>query len=166
MLHKRPTIEAVAALKRAGINFATGVPDSWLRSVLETVASDKDFVYVPVANESLGYGVCAGAWLAGKKPCLIMENSGLRVVVETLARLSIHVGIPVLMMISYRGDMGETESWAVAHGKTMEPLLGALRIPYRIVRRQADLPTTIESAATLAFTSLYPTAVVIGKELS
>ena len=42
-----------------------------------------------MCNEGVGFSVCAGAWLGGKKPVLIMENSGLRVAAEYIARISL-----------------------------------------------------------------------------
>jgi len=157
--------ETISGLKEAGINFASGVPDSWLRNVLEALERDRHFRFVPVSNEGVGFGVCAGAWLAGRRPFLVMENSGLRVVSEPLARISIGAGIPVLLLMSYRGDIGETEFWAINHGKTMEPMLQALRIPYTLIRKPEDLRKGIIRAATLAFVSLYPVAAVIGGDI-
>ncbi|MDG7043552.1 MAG: sulfopyruvate decarboxylase [Nitrososphaerota archaeon] len=157
--------ETLESLKEAGISFATGVPDSWGRNILEALEDSPDFKFIQVSNEGVGYGLCAGAWFAGRRGCLVMENSGLRVAMEAIARLSIGAGIPVLLLMSYRGDIGETEHWAVNHGKTMEPLLNALRIPYTIIRKPEDLRKGIIRAARLAFISLYPTAVIIGGDL-
>lgn len=157
--------ETLASFKEAGITFATGVPDSWLRNVLEALSEDHDFRFIPVSNEGVGFGLCAGAWLAGKKACLVMENSGLRVAAESISRLSIGAGIPVFLLMSYRGDIGETEFWAINHGRTMEPLLQALRIPYTIIRKPEDLRKGIVRAATLAFVSLYPAAAVISGDI-
>jgi len=155
----------VNALKESGITYAAGVPDSWLRNVLEALQHDRSFKFVPVSNEGVGYGLCAGAWLAGRRSCLVMENSGLRVAAEAISRISIGAGVPVFLLMSYRGDIGETEFWAMNHGKTMEPLLKALRIPYTLIRRPDDLTKKIVRAATLAFVSQYPTAAVIGGDI-
>lgn len=157
--------DVVDGLKEAGISFATGVPDSWLRNVLEAVEVDPHFRFVPVSNEGVGFSMCCGAWFAGRKPVLIMENSGLRVASESISRLSVYAGIPVFILTSYRGDIGETEYWAVGHGKTMEPLLKALRIPYTVIRKPEDLKKGILRAARLAFTSLYPAAAVVSGDV-
>jgi sulfopyruvate decarboxylase subunit alpha len=157
--------ETLDSLSDAGISFATGVPDSWLRNVLEALEKSPSFKFVQVSNEGVGYGMCAGAWFAGRKGCLVMENSGLRVAAESIARLSIGAGVPVFLLMSYRGDIGETEHWAINHGRTMEPLLKALRIPYTIIRGPEELRKGITRAARLAFVSLYPTAAVIGGDL-
>src|ERR671915_2479695 len=137
---------ALAGLKEAGINFVSGLPDGWQRRLHEAIEADPDIRYVPVCNEGVGFSVCAGAWLGGRKAALIMENSGLRVASEYIARISLGTGVPVTLLLSYRGDVGETEHWGIPHGIVVEPLLQALRIPYLIVRARGELrrgtPTT------------------------
>jgi sulfopyruvate decarboxylase subunit alpha len=93
---------------------------------------------------------------------LVMENSGLRASVEPLARMGLGAGIPVVMLMSYRGEMGENNWWAVPHGITMEPVLGALRIPYRVVRAEQDIRQSIVDAYELAYSSYYHTAIALG----
>lgn len=152
---------AIEGLKEAGIDFVSGLPDGWQRNVHELIANDPHFKYVPVCNEGVGFSVCAGAWLGGRKTVLIMENSGLRVAAEYIARIALGCGVPVVMMCSYRGDLGDTEHWAIPHAIVAEPLLDALRVPYVIVRHKADLKATIKRAQRLAEAQLQPVAILI-----
>ena len=153
--------EAHTAMKEVGINFVSGLPDGWLRNLHELMEGDNDIQYVPVCNEGVGFSVCAGAWLGGRKTALIMENSGLRVAAEYIARISMQSGIPVLLIMPYRGDLGDTEHWSIPHGIVVEPLLDALRIKYQIVRHRSDLRAAIKRAYRLSEAQLYPTAVLI-----
>jgi sulfopyruvate decarboxylase subunit alpha len=153
--------EAYGALKDVGINFVSGLPDGWQRNFHEMIEADNDIQYVPVCNEGVGFAVCAGAWLGGKKTALIMENSGLRVATEYIARISMQSGVPVVLIMSYRGDLGDTEHWSIPHGIVVEPLLGALRIKYQIVRHRKDLRAAIKRAHRLSEAELYPAAVLI-----
>ncbi len=100
--------------------------------------------------------------MGGKKPILLMENSGLRVASETLARLGISFGIPVLMLMSYRGELGDGNWWAVNHGVVMEPMLKALRIPYRILNREDEIEGSLRMALATLSASQYHVATVIG----
>jgi sulfopyruvate decarboxylase subunit alpha len=152
---------ALAGLKEAGINFVSGLPDGWQRNLHELIEADPDIRYVPVCNEGVGFSVCAGAWLGGRKSALIMENSGLRVAAEYIARISLGCGVPVLLLLSYRGDLGDTEHWAIPHGIVAEPLLDALRIPYQVVREKEKLRAAIKRAQRLAEAQLQPVAVLI-----
>ena len=153
--------EALAGLKEAGIDFVSGLPDGWQRNLHELVEADSAIRYVPVCNEGVGFTVCAGAWLGGKKTALLMENSGLRVAAEYIARVSLGCGVPVVLLLSYRGDLGDTEHWAIPHAIVAEPLLQALRIPYQIVRHRSDLRATIKRAQRLSEAQLQPVAVLI-----
>ncbi len=153
--------EALAGLKEAGIDFVSGLPDGWQRDLHELVAGDPAIRYVPVCNEGVGFSVCAGAWLGGRKSALIMENSGLRVAAEYIARISLGCGVPVVLLLSYRGDLGDTEHWAIPHGIVAEPLLDALRIPYHVVRKKEDLRKAIKRAHRLSEAQLQPAAVLV-----
>ena len=152
---------ALAGLKEAGIDFVSGLPDGWQRNLHELIEADPQIRYVPVCNEGVGFSVCAGAWLGGRKTALIMENSGLRVAAEYIARISLGCGVPVLLLLSYRGDLGDTEYWAIPHAIVVEPLLEALRIPYHVVRHRADLRASIKRAHRLAEAQLQPVALLI-----
>ena len=152
---------ALAGLKEAGIDFVSGLPDGWQRNLHELIEADPAIQYVPVCNEGVGFSVCAGAWLGGRKTALIMENSGLRVAAEYIARISLGCGVPVLLLASYRGDLGDTEHWAIPHGIVAEPLLHALRIPYQVVREKEKLRPAIKRAQRLAEAQLQPVAVLI-----
>jgi sulfopyruvate decarboxylase subunit alpha len=153
--------EALAGLKEAGIDVVSGLPDGWQRNLHELVEADPDIRYVPVCNEGVGFSVCAGAWLGGRKAALIMENSGLRVASEYIARISLGTGVPVTLLLSYRGDVGETEHWGIPHGIVVEPLLRALRIPYLVVRARGELRRAITRAARIGEAQLHPAAVLV-----
>lgn len=154
--------EAVAGLKESGIDFVSGLPDGWQRKVHELVELDAEIQYVPVGNEGVGFSVCAGAWLGGKKTALVMENSGLRVAAEYIARISLGTGVPCVLLMSYRGDLGETEHWGIPHGIVAEPLLAALRIPYHVVRHIDELRPTIKRAHRISEAQLHPAGVLVG----
>jgi sulfopyruvate decarboxylase subunit alpha len=157
----RSAKEALTGMREAGIDFVSGLPDGWQRNLHELVEADPGFQYVPVCNEGVGFSVCAGAWLGGRKPALLMENSGLRVASEYIARISLGTGVPVVLLLSYRGDIGETEHWGIPHGIVVEPLLDGLRIPYVVVREPARLRQAVKRAHRLAQAQLHPTAVLI-----
>jgi sulfopyruvate decarboxylase subunit alpha len=75
--------------------------------------------------------------------------------------MGLGAGIPVIMLMSYRGDLGENNWWAVPHGMTMEPLLDAMRIPYRIVDQEANIAAAIKDAFTWSYAAYYHSAVVL-----
>ncbi|MBI2091182.1 MAG: sulfopyruvate decarboxylase subunit alpha, partial [Deltaproteobacteria bacterium] len=64
------------AMKEAGINFVTSLPDHNLACLLELVDKDPDLKHVPLCREEEGIGICAGAYLGGKTTAIIMQNGG------------------------------------------------------------------------------------------
>lgn len=136
----------VTEMKAAGINFVTQLPDSGLAEIYFLCRNDPSFQFVPVTNEGEGVAMAAGAWLVGKKSITCMEASGLRVASEALARLSMGIGVPVLLLISYRGAIGDGNWWAVNQGVVLEPLLKALHIPYSVIEKEEDIEGSLRQA--------------------
>ena len=155
----------IEGLKQARVGTVVALPDSLLKDLYVSIAGDRDFRYVPVANEAEGAAVAAGAWAVGSRSVLIMENSGIRSACEALARLGLVAGLPVTMLMGYRGELGEPHVYGINHGLTMEPLLQALRIPYAMVSEEGQVISAIRRAVVHGITSLYHTAVVFRKPL-
>src|ERR1700751_2711754 len=129
----------IAGLKTAGGSAVCYLPDSLFKELYPALDADADIRTIRVTNEGEGAAICGGVFLSGKRAALVMENSGLRAAIEPLARMGMGAGIPVVMLMSHRGDLGENNWWAIPHGMTMEPLLDAMRIPYRLVTEEAAI---------------------------
>jgi sulfopyruvate decarboxylase subunit alpha len=151
----------IEGLKAAGVSIACYLPDSLLKELYPALDRDNDIRTIRVTNEGEGAAICGGVWLSGKRAVLVMENSGLRASIEPLARMGMGAGIPVVMIMSYRGDLGEDNWWAIPHGMTMEPLLNAMRIPYRVVKHEEDIRQAVQDAVTWSHTAYYHSAVVL-----
>ena len=155
----------ISEIKKAGINFMVCLPDSRLHEIYLLGRGDPHFQFVPATNEGEGVAIAAGAWLGGKKSIMVMEGSGLRVASEALARLGIDIGIPVLMLMSYRGCIGDGNWWAVNQGVVMEPLLKALRIPYCLIEKEQDIEGVIRRAVRTIEASKYHVAILISGDI-
>jgi sulfopyruvate decarboxylase subunit alpha len=159
---KQEAVAAViAGLKDAGVSIVCYLPDSLLKELYPALDADPDIRTIRVTNEGEGAAICGGVFLSGKRAALIMENSGLRAAIEPLARMGMGAGIPVIMLMSYRGQLGENNWWAIPHGMTMEPLLNAMRMPYRIAETPADIRRSIADCFAWSYASYYHSAVVL-----
>ncbi|MDP3066640.1 MAG: sulfopyruvate decarboxylase subunit alpha, partial [Methanobacteriaceae archaeon] len=118
------------ALKEAGIDFAVSLPCVNLDKIMELVECDPEIKHVPVTREEEGFGICAGAYLGGMKPAILMQNSGLGNSVNVLASLYQLYQIPILMIMSHRGTKGEFMPAQVPMGQATPRLLDALDMPY------------------------------------
>jgi phosphonopyruvate decarboxylase len=120
-------------LKFKEITFLSGVPCSILKPIFEKVLSDDNFKYVPAVRENVALGLASGACLAGKKSCILMQNSGLGNIINALTSFNLIYKIPVLMLISWRGYEGKDAPEHIIIGQKMIPLLELIEIPYRIL---------------------------------
>ena len=150
----------VEGLNDAGVSLVAAVPDSHMKSVHRLLREQNKIRYVLAGNELDLPGICAGAYFGGKKALMIMENSGLRQACEPISRFAFTHHMPLVMIMSYCGDFGERNWWAINHAQTMEPLLQALRIPFRIISEHDQIKPSIGRAFMHADSSQWPVALV------
>lgn len=113
-------------LKDAGIDFIVSVPCVNLSKLLDMINEDEEIIHVPVTREEEGIGICAGAYLGGKKPAILMQNSGLGNSVNALKSLTELYKMPLLMIMSHRGTEGENICGQVPMGQSTPRILEAM----------------------------------------
>ncbi|MCK9565178.1 MAG: sulfopyruvate decarboxylase subunit alpha [Methanothrix sp.] len=158
-----PSLAVYRGMKRAGINFATSVPCVNLQELLTLVDADPEMIHLPVTREEEGVGICAGAWMGGRQPALLMQNSGLGNSINALASLDMLYGIPLLMIISHRGSKGEPVIGQVPMGRITVPLLDAMQIPH-FSPQPAQAEETVAQAWGHACAGCRPVAVLLDLE--
>lgn len=143
----------IDALKTAGVDFFVSVPCKLLAGVIHVLENTRDVVYVPVTREEEGIGLCAGAFLGGRMPCIFMQNSGLGNSINALASLTLLYRMPLVMMISHRGTPGEKIGAQFPMGQLTPALLENLNIPqYRcdhVGAFSADIPGIVQHAGIM-----------------
>ena len=149
------------SLAGAGVDFVAAFPSSTMSPAQRRIGEDSRFMTVFPSNEGEGVAICAGAWMAGKKPAIIMENSGLSVVPYQIVRLNAAFEVPLLMVLDYRGDIGDGNWWAVPFGWSAEPLLDALRVPYVIAESVDEVPSSLQRLMRTTVHSKYPAALLL-----
>jgi sulfopyruvate decarboxylase alpha subunit len=115
----------------AGFDFFTGVPCSLAKSLIATL--EERGGYVPETREDAAVGLAAGAYMAGKQPTVIIQNSGLGVCVNALASLSLMYNFPCLLLITWRGYQGKDAPEHLVMGDISPTLLSTLKIPHQIL---------------------------------
>ena len=114
------------AIKDAGIDFIVSVPCVNLSKILNMIDEDEKIIHVPVTREEEGIGICAGAYLGGKKPAILMQNSGLGNSINALKSLTELYEMPLLMIMSHRGTEGESICGQVPMGESTPRILEAM----------------------------------------
>ena len=153
----------VNGLKDAGIGLIATLPDVNLSDLLREVEEAKDVIHVPLCREEEGIGICAGAYLAGKRTALIMQNAGFLNSCNALTTTSLQFQIPALLLIYYAGDIGDRGFTTL--GSVTEPVLQALGIRSYILRQNDEIDGTLHGAQILAEDSKKPVAVLLTKSV-
>ena len=125
---------AFAALLEAECyDFFTGVPCSMISSLIATLEAHPRLPYVPAVREDVAVGLAAGAWLAGRRPMVLMQNSGLGTSLNALVSLSLMYRLPALLLVTWRGHGGTDAPEHLLMGEISPSLLEMIRIPHRVL---------------------------------
>lgn len=130
-------------LRKNGIDFFAGVPDSLLKNICAYIADHIDSSHnIITANEGAAVGLAAGYHLAtGKAGVVYMQNSGEGNTINPLASLTDKevYNIPVLLIIGWRGRPGvHDEPQHVKQGKVTTGLLDVMGISYEVLSKEED----------------------------
>ena len=153
------------ALKAADIRLVAALPESWIAPLVRLVDEDRDQQLVLVAREEEGVGICAGAHLAGTRSALLMQNHGFLQSINGVVSLAMLYRIPLLMLISDRGHLGEKDPWQTEGGRYTRPLLEALTIVFEELNDVEQATRQVADAAALADSSLAPVALLLTRRL-
>jgi phosphonopyruvate decarboxylase len=120
-------------LQQQGFAFAAGVPCSLIEDLISTLDRGEHLPYVPAVREDVAVGLAGGAWLAGKRAVVLMQNSGLGTSTNALASMSLMYGLPALLLVTWRGYQGKDAPEHILTGAITERHLDLLGIPHRVL---------------------------------
>ena len=152
-------------LKDAGVRIVSALPETWLVHLIRMAEDDAEMTLVRLAKEEEGVGISAGAHLAGVKSAMLMQNHGFLASVNGIVSCAQLYRIPLLMLISARGEFGERDPWQTEGGLITEHVLDALRIPFDRLDVSEQVGKKIAKAQTLAYSASRPVALLLGRDL-
>ncbi len=156
----------INGLKQGEINFIASLPSKAIAPLIKEIPNHADFIHIPVANEADAIGICAGASLVGKKPALIIQNSGL--IMATYALLdSLYWfgGFPLLMIVDHRGAFGDGGGFVfTGYGVQVPRILESFEIPYTIVQESNRVVEEILRGVKTVEASGKPAAILLSGE--
>jgi sulfopyruvate decarboxylase subunit alpha len=153
------------ALVGCGVEVITALPETWLVHLIRLAEDDPAMTLIRLAREEEGIGVSAGVHFAGKRSALLMQNHGFLQSVNGIVSLALLYDIPLLMLISDRGHMGERDPWQTQGGKVTRPVLEALGIQWDELSDLAAVERKVAKAMDLAQSSLSPVALLLTRDL-
>lgn len=152
------------ALKDAAIGQVAYVPDAGHKDLIALCHADAGMHAVSLTTEEEGIALVAGAWLGGVRGALLMQSSGVGNCVNMLSLVE-ECRFPLLMIVTMRGQWGETNPWQVPMGQTAPAVLAACGVIVQHVETARDLAPGVEAAAQLAFTSNRAVALLVAQRL-
>jgi sulfopyruvate decarboxylase alpha subunit len=140
------------------------VPDAGHSRLIRLCEDDPNKRVVTLTTEEEGVALLAGAWLGGQKGVLLLQSSGVGNCINMLSLMQT-CQLPLLMLVTMRGEWGEFNPWQVPMGQATKPALEAMGV---IVRRADEahlVAPSVLGAANLAFSTCRAVAVLIGQSV-
>ncbi len=156
----------VRVLKANDVNLIAYVPDNVIAPLIRLLHADPYFTIVSPAREEEAVAVVTGAYLGGRKGIVLMQTSGFATIPNALASLACPFQIPLVMMISERGTLGEFQQGQAMVCRTMRPVLQSLGIEHFAIQETAHVEFVVDRMIKQAFSTQAPAAIILSPLLT
>jgi sulfopyruvate decarboxylase alpha subunit len=157
---------ALQGLKRNDIRLVPYVPDRVLTTLIRNIHADPFFTTFPTAREEEAVGIVSGAWMAGLRGAVLMQTSGFATLANVLASLAIPYQIPLIMLVSERGTLGEFNYGQSLVCRTMRPVLNSLAMEHHTCTRLDEFEFIVDRSIKQAITTQAPVALILSPLLT
>jgi sulfopyruvate decarboxylase alpha subunit len=153
-------------LKRNDVRLAVYVPDNVLGPLIKGLHADPFFTCFTATREEEAVGIVSGAAMGGMRGIVLMQTSGFATLANVLASLPLVFNIPVLMMVSERGTLGEFNIGQTMVHRTMRPVLDALSITHHTITRLDEVEFIVERSIRQAMSTRAPACLILSPLLT
>ncbi len=154
-----------AVLKKADVRQVAYVPDGGLAGLIDLCNADRKMRSVVLTTEEEGIAQMAGAWLGGQRGVFLTQSGGVGNCINMLSMMQ-ECRIPLLAMVSMRGQWGEAFPWQVPMGQATAAALEAAKVIVQPVDRADRIAETVEAAARLAYDGNRAVAVIVSQRIT
>jgi len=156
-----------AGVHGAGSRHVVYVPDNPLSHVLREFRDVyPDITTTLATREEEAVGVAAGLYLGGLQPTVMFQSSGLGNSINALTSLCVPFEIPLLIVISMRGDEGEWNAAQGPMGRAVRPILDAIGIAHVTAESPETTAAAVRRAAGTALATRRPAACLLPRRLT
>jgi sulfopyruvate decarboxylase subunit alpha len=153
------------ALKASGVRLVSALPETWLVHLIRMAEDDPEMILVRLAKEEEGVGISMGAYFAGVRSALLMQNHGFLQAINGIVSGAMLYKMPLLMLISDRGHLGEKDPWQTEGGRYTRRVLDALNLVHDELSRPEEVGIKVNRALALSQASLTPVALLMTRSL-
>jgi sulfopyruvate decarboxylase subunit beta len=157
-----PEEEVISIMKKAGIDLVATLPCDRIKNLLPLVS--KNFPEIKLTREENGVGICAGFYLAGGKPLMLIQSTGLGNMINALESLNVTCKIPLPILTSWRGVYKEAIEAQVPLGVSLPAILEGAGFAYTIID-EAEKLSLIEDVILDAFENSRPHIALISPKV-
>lgn len=154
--------EVIDILKSCGIDTVLTLPCDKIKNLLAMVPAH--FKEIPLTREENGVGIAAGLYMAGRRPALMIQSTGIGNSLNVLSSLNRTYDIPLPILASWRGVYQEPIYAQTAFGKCLPAILEAADIAHVEIGAVRDLEL-IKKAINASFTANTPTVILLSPRL-
>jgi sulfopyruvate decarboxylase alpha subunit len=151
-------------LTARGVTVAAYVPDTRLQGILSRLA-DNGVRMRSLTREEECVGYAAGQRIAGQRPVVLMQSSGLGNALNALGGLAVPYRLGLPLVVSMRGTLGEANPSQIPLGRATVQLLGALGVQAFSLRSPTAAVHATAGMLTLAFEAGECAALMLEAEL-
>jgi sulfopyruvate decarboxylase subunit alpha len=152
----------------AGSRDVVYVPDNPLSHVLRDFeARFRDVRLILAMREEEAFGIAAGLYLGGRKPTVMLQSSGLGNSLNAITSLLLPYRIPVLIVVSMRGD--DAAEWNRAQepmGRAVGSIFDAIAVSHVTVEAAGAVAGVIRTTGVNAFETRLPAACLLPRRLT
>ena len=123
-------------IRESGVDSILSLPCDRIKSVLTRIG--KDFFHLPLTREEEGVGIAAGMALAGRRPAMIVQSSGIGNMINALLSLTGFYKLPLAIFVSHRGVYRETIAAQIPMGERLVRILKGAGIPHSLISTKRD----------------------------
>ncbi|MBW6493539.1 MAG: phosphonopyruvate decarboxylase [Burkholderiaceae bacterium] len=152
--------EVFDELRRAQVRQVAYVPDAGLSELIRLCDAESAMHSITLTTEQEGVAMLAGAWLGGDRGVLLMQSSGVGNCINMLS-LQQECRIPLLAIVTMRGEWGEFNPWQLPMGQATQAALEVAGVIVQRAASVADIASVVAASARLAFDSARAVAVLI-----
>jgi sulfopyruvate decarboxylase alpha subunit len=156
----------LGALKANDVRLVTYIPDNVLAPLIAVLHADPWFKVICPAREEEAAGIVAGAYMGGLRGITLMQTSGFATLANVLASLVVPYRIPLLMVVSERGTLGDHQLGQAIVCSTMRPVLRTLGIEHFTIERLEDLEFVADGMIRQAYATQAPAAIILSPLLT
>src|SRR5437016_11060281 len=153
------------ALKASGVRLVSALPETWLVHLIRMAEDDPEMILVRLAKEEEGVGISMGAYFAGVRSALLMQNHGFLQAINGIVSGAMLYKMPLLMLISDRGHLGEKDPWQTEGGRYTRTVLAALHLVHDDLSRPEEGGIKVHRPLALSQASLATVALLMPRSM-